>query len=76
MAGHGVYDHHSLAQHSAGAYGIPMLERAAADIATLDRPPGPLVVADLGAAGGRNELEPLVTRFLTVFLAARRMLLA
>jgi hypothetical protein len=58
MAGHGYYDHHSLAQHSAGSFGFPLLERAAAAV-PLDDATGALVIADLGAAGGANELEPM-----------------
>lgn len=61
MAGRGEYDRHSLAQHSAGGLGLPLLERALAALAALpaDDPTAPLVVADLGAAGGRNELTPI-----------------
>jgi hypothetical protein len=59
MEGHGEYDHHSLAQHTAGGFGLPLWERAIADVRShlaLDRP---VTVADLGAAGGRNELPPM-----------------
>jgi hypothetical protein len=59
MEAGGSYSEHSLAQHSAGSYGLPLLERALADVRTLPPPDGPVVVADLGAAGGRNELEPM-----------------
>jgi hypothetical protein len=58
MEGHGFYDHHSLAQHSAGSFGFPLLQRAATSL-PLDDAPGALVIADLGAAGGANELEPM-----------------
>ncbi|MEX1007756.1 MAG: hypothetical protein WD271_07905 [Acidimicrobiia bacterium] len=61
MAGHGVYDQHSLAQHSAGSYGMPLLERAVGEIAQIDPGAGPIVIADFGAAGGRNELAPMAT---------------
>jgi hypothetical protein len=59
MEGHGFYDQHSLAQHSAGALGLPLLRRAVEAVATLDTEPGPLLIADLGAAGGRNEFAPM-----------------
>jgi hypothetical protein len=60
MEGHGAYDRHSLAQHSAGGLGLPLLERAAGE-AALGPGGGPVVIADLGAAGARNELEPMAT---------------
>jgi hypothetical protein len=59
MEGRGVYSEHSLAQHSAGEYGLPALARAV-DTAAPSLTDAPVVVvADLGAAGGRNELEPM-----------------
>jgi hypothetical protein len=58
MMGHGVYGRHSLAQHRAGGFGLPGLERAARAAAAL-RGAQPVVIADLGAAGGRNELQPM-----------------
>ena len=42
MAGHGVYDQHSLAQHSAGSYGMPLLERAIREVAAIDDGTAPL----------------------------------
>ena len=57
MEAHGEYDRHSLAQHSAGSYGIPLLERALADVTLPEA--GAITVADLGAAGGTNELAPM-----------------
>src|SRR5262245_17459079 len=59
MEGHGEYDHHSLAQHTAGGYGLPLWERAIADVHSHVAPDRPVTVADLGAAGGRNELAPM-----------------
>jgi hypothetical protein len=61
MAGHGEYDLHSLAQHTAGSYGLPLWERAIADVQELVAPDRPVTVADLGAAGWRNELPPMRT---------------
>ena len=59
MMGHGVYGRHSLAQHSAGGFGLPGLERAAHAVAATAENVAAVVVADLGAAGGRNELQPM-----------------
>ena len=59
MMGHGVYGRHSLAQHSAGGFGLPALDRATRASARTIGNATPVVVADLGAAGGRNELEPM-----------------
>jgi hypothetical protein len=65
MMGHGVYGRHSLAQHSAGGFGLPGLERAARAAARA-RGAEPVVVADLGAAGGRNELQPMTVAIETL----------
>src|SRR5829696_6700916 len=59
MMGHGVYGRHSLAQHSAGGFGLPGLARAAQAAATTVGDATSVVIADLGAAGGRNELQPM-----------------
>ena len=60
MTGSGDYSRHSLAQHSAGGLGLPLLERAVADAAnSWSGADEPIVIADLGAAGGRNELAPM-----------------
>jgi len=59
MAGHGEYDHHSLAQHSAGGYGLPLWARAIDDVRALVADDLPVSIADLGAAGGHNELPPM-----------------
>jgi hypothetical protein len=59
MEGHGEYDHHSLAQHTAGGYGLPLWERAIADVHAHVVRDRTVTVADLGAAGGRNELPPM-----------------
>jgi hypothetical protein len=49
MMGHGVYGRHSLAQHSAGGFGLPGLERAARSAAAAVHGAEPVVIADLGA---------------------------
>jgi hypothetical protein len=59
MMGHGVYGRHSLAQHSVGDFGLPGLTRAARAAALTVGDATSVVIADLGAAGGRNELEPM-----------------
>ena len=65
MMGHGVYGRHSLAQHSAGGFGLPGLERAARAAAGFATTGGSVMVADLGAAGGRNELQPMTVAIET-----------
>jgi hypothetical protein len=59
MEAHGAYDQHSLAQHSAGAFGMPLLARAIGELAPLARDDHTVTIADFGAAGGRNELAPM-----------------
>ncbi len=61
MAPRGYYGAHSVPQGSAGAFGLPLLERAVDAVALPDDRGIPFVIADLGAAGGRNELGPLAT---------------
>jgi hypothetical protein len=65
MEGGGFYAGHSRPQHGAAAFGLPMLERACAEV---ELPPAgaPIVVADMGAAQGRNELEPLTIAVRTL----------
>ena len=57
MKGRGFYSHHSGVQHAAAEPGYPMLRRAATEV-PFDGA-RPVVIADMGCAGGRNELEPL-----------------
>jgi len=66
MEGGGYYTAHSEAQEAYGELGFEWLEQAAAEV---DPPEAPLpfAIADMGAAGGGNSLEPLRRA-----LAARR----
>lgn len=59
MAPRGYYGAHSVPQGSAGAFGLPLLQRAVEQVVLPEAPRVPFVIADLGAAGGRNELGPL-----------------
>jgi hypothetical protein len=61
MEGRGDYSEHSLAQHSAGEYGLPALTRALDAVAPRLGDASVALIADFGAAGGRNELEPMAT---------------
>jgi hypothetical protein len=58
MEGGGYYTEHSEAQEAYGELGFEWLEQAAAEV---DPPAAPLpfVIADMGAAGGGNSLEPM-----------------
>jgi hypothetical protein len=58
MEGRGFYAAHSHPQRGAAAHGLAMLERAASE-AALPPAGAPVVICDMGAAEGRNELEPL-----------------
>jgi hypothetical protein len=66
MEGGGYYTEHSEAQEAYGEPGFEWLEQAAAEV---DPPAAPLpfAIADMGAAGDGNSLEPMAQA-----LAARR----
>src|SRR6476620_4385458 len=66
MMGLGVYGRHSLAQHSAGGFGLPGLDRSARSAAAAVHGAEPVVIADLGAAVGRNELQPMTVAIETL----------
>jgi SAM dependent carboxyl methyltransferase len=57
MAGGGYYGRHSEAQRVAAAPGFALLERAARQVPVPES--SPIVIADFGCVGGRNELEPI-----------------
>jgi hypothetical protein len=60
MEGKGFYNKHSRPQHSAVAFGLPLLERAVEAVSLPD--PGDVFgVADYGVAGGHNSMEPVQT---------------
>jgi SAM dependent carboxyl methyltransferase len=63
------YNAHSQQQHNATTHGLPLLERAAGDV-SLPAAGQPFLVADYGAAQGRNSLEPI----RTILAAIRRRL--
>jgi SAM dependent carboxyl methyltransferase len=58
MTGSGYYRKHSTTQHGAAALGLPLIERAAADV-PVGAAAGPIVIADFGAAQGGNSLAPM-----------------
>ncbi|MGY1711859.1 hypothetical protein ACI8AC_20375 [Geodermatophilus sp. SYSU D00758] len=58
MAGHGFYGRHAQPQHRAAAAGYGWLAAAAAAV-PVPGDPQPLLVADMGCADGRNEMEPV-----------------
>src|SRR5690348_958621 len=59
------YNAHSQQQHNATVTTLPLLERAAEDV-PLPAPGQPFLVADYGAAQGRNSLEPVRTILATI----------
>ena len=60
MEGKGFYNKHSRPQHSAVAFGLPLLERAVEAVPLPD--PGEVFrIADYGVAGGHNSMEPVQT---------------
>lgn len=58
MEGHGYYTRHSEAQRGYAELGLQWLEEAAAAVTAPDDGM-PFVIADFGAAGGGNSLEPM-----------------
>ena len=58
MKGHGFYNEHSRPQQKADSLGMPILERAVEEM-TVPQQEEPAVVADFGAAQGRNSLGPM-----------------
>lgn len=52
----GYYNAHSRPQGSAGELGIPLFRRAAQEVPVSD---GVLCICDLGAAQGKNSIDPL-----------------
>src|SRR5215207_4771238 len=59
MKGHGFYNEHSRSQQQADGLGLPLLERAVEEMTVLQGAEPAVVVADFGAAQGRNSLAPM-----------------
>jgi hypothetical protein len=53
--GHGFYNEHSRPQETAASLGLPLLGRAIEEM-TVPQGAEPAVIADFGAAQGRNSL--------------------
>src|SRR4028119_1370726 len=58
MKGHGFYNEHSRSQQQADSLGLPLLQRAVEEMPVFQGAE-PAVVADFGAAQGRNSLGPM-----------------
>lgn len=58
MEGHGAYNRSSRVQAAGSSPAVPLLERAAREVA-LPLSPEPLVIVDYGSSAGRNSLLPL-----------------
>src|SRR5919112_6474297 len=58
MKGHGFYNEHSRSQQTADSLGLPLLGRAVEEM-TVPQGAEPAMVADFGAAQGRNSLGPM-----------------
>ena len=58
MEGGGFYTEHSQTQEAYGQLGFEWLEQAAAEVPAVEGGL-PFVIADMGAAGGGNSLEPM-----------------
>jgi SAM dependent carboxyl methyltransferase len=55
---HGSYSKHAATQAAGGVLALPLLEKAARDLA-LDPDNGPVVIADYGSSQGKNSLAPM-----------------
>lgn len=60
MLGHGVYSHHSQPQRAAARVADELVVAAARDV-PLPAAPSPMLVGDLGCAGGANEMRPMAS---------------
>ena len=54
----GSYNKYAAPQAAGGAFTLPLLERAARDIA-LDAGDRPIIIADYGSSQGKNSLKPM-----------------
>jgi hypothetical protein len=55
---HGSYNRHATSQAAGGALALPLLEKAARELA-FDPREAPIVIADYGASQGKNSLAPM-----------------
>ena len=55
---HGSYNRHAATQAAGGSLALPLLEKAARELA-LDPGDGPVVIADYGSSQGQNSLKPM-----------------
>jgi hypothetical protein len=56
--GRGSYNRHAATQAAGGALALPLLEKAARDLA-IDPSDAPIVIADYGSSQGKNSLAPM-----------------
>jgi hypothetical protein len=56
--GRGSYNEHAVSQAVGGAAALPLLRKAAQDLA-LDPGDSPIVIADYGSSQGQNSLQPI-----------------
>jgi hypothetical protein len=54
----GSYNKHAATQAAGGALALPLLKKAARDLALLEDQ-GPIVIADYGSSQGKNSLAPM-----------------
>jgi SAM dependent carboxyl methyltransferase len=54
----GSYNRHAATQAAGGALALPLIEKAAHDLA-LDPDDSPVVIADYGSSQGKNSLKPM-----------------
>jgi SAM dependent carboxyl methyltransferase len=61
----GSYNQHAVTQAAGGALALPLLEKAAREVA-LDHGDAPIVIADYGSSQGKNSLKPMRVAITTL----------